>query len=66
MDLMALLVNAGLTESKSFTKAGILYIENKDLIVTGAFNTNILQIKCKNSDCTNTISIIEELLTAME
>lgn len=66
MDFLPLLIGKGFTESRSFTKAGILYVENEVLIATGAFNSNILQIKCKKQDCNSSINIIEELLTKME
>lgn len=65
MDFLPLLISKGFTEGKSFSKAGILYVENEALIATGAFNTNVLQIKCKNSNCNGAISALEELLAIM-
>jgi hypothetical protein len=64
-DILVSLVNNGFTESKSFTKAGILYAENKEIIATGAFNTNILQITCKSANCTGSINSLEQLLATM-
>lgn len=65
MDFLPLLIDKGFTENKSYTKAGILYVENEALIATGTFNANILQIKCKNSNCTSSIGVLEELLATM-
>jgi hypothetical protein len=64
-DFLPLLVEKGFTEGKTLTKAGIFYVENKELIATGAFNSNILQIKCKVSNCTSSINIFEQILVTM-
>lgn len=65
-DNLPYLVNAGFVEAKHFTKAGMLYIENHSLILTGAFNSNIIHAKCKVNDCANLLNDIEKLLTEME
>jgi hypothetical protein len=57
--------DAGFTEQPSFTKAGMFYVENQELIATGSFNTKILQLKCKYKDCSDSISIVEGLLSKM-
>ena len=63
---LPLLKEAGFTEWPSFTKAGIFYVDNQELTATGAFGSNILQIKCKPKNCIDSISIIEGLLAKME
>lgn len=66
-DFLPLLVDKGYTAPSHFTKAGILYVENEGLIATGAFGSNILQIKCRiaRDKCSNYISAFEELLSTM-
>jgi hypothetical protein len=66
-NILALLSNKGYKEVSAFTKAGILYVESKEIIATGAFNTNILQIKCKvPGSCAIFINAIEEILINLE
>lgn len=60
------LVLIGFKESPQFTKAGILYVDNLDLIITGPFGSDRLQVKCKNSDCAKKINDFEELLLKLE
>jgi hypothetical protein len=55
------LVALGFNEAKHFTQAGILYADNMDLIVTGPFGSDRLQIKCKNANCEQKISDFEVL-----
>jgi hypothetical protein len=56
------LVKLGFTEAGSFTKAGILYVDNQDLIVTGPIGSNRLQVKCKILDCSEKVNDFEVLL----
>lgn len=55
------LVELGFNEAKHFTQAGILYADNLDLIVTGPFGSDRLQIKCKNANCEQKIADFEVL-----
>ncbi len=55
----------GFIESSNFTNAGILYISNQDLIATGPFGSNRLQIKCKNNNCNEKVNDFENLLKNM-
>lgn len=50
-NLIAAFVALGFVESEHFTKAGILYVDNMDFIVTGPIGSNRLQVKCRRSDC---------------
>jgi hypothetical protein len=60
-DIQAL-VNFGFTEAKHFTKAGILYVDNSDLIITGPIGSDRLQVKCKIADCDQKLNDFEVLL----
>ena len=66
-NILPLLLTNGFVEMKHLLKSNILYAENIDLIVHGAFGQNILQTNCKNSKtCQNSLNKLEELLTKME
>ena len=65
-DILPLLIGKGFTEAKHFTKAGMLYVENDVVIITGPFGSNIIHIKCKINECANSLNSFEELLTNME
>lgn len=56
------LVKMGFVEAAHFTKAGILYVDNPDFIVTGPLGSDRLQIKCKISDCSSKIDELEVLI----
>lgn len=59
---LSALVNQGFIEAAHFTKAGILYVDNSDLTVTGPFGSDRLTVKCKIADCTQKINDFEVLL----
>lgn len=65
-DFIPLFVGSGYTEAKRFTEGGMLYVESVNLIATGVFGSDNLQIKCKVKDCDKFISAFEELLATME
>lgn len=58
------LVKSGFVEAQHFTKAGILYADNLDFIVTGPFGSDRLQVKCKQKSafCNEKLINFEELL----
>lgn len=60
------LVRLGFVESEHFTKAGILYADNPDFIVTGPIGSDRLQVKCKKSECNQKINDFEALLPQLE
>lgn len=62
---LAQLVSLGFTEFPHFTTAGILYADNSDLIVTGPFGSDRLQVKCKKSDCSQKVNDFEGLLAQL-
>lgn len=45
--LAAILKDTSFNEVEYQTKAGILYVESKSLLITGPFGRNRLQVKCK-------------------
>jgi hypothetical protein len=56
------LVPLGFTEAPNFTKAGILYLDNQWLIITGPIGADRLTVKCKGKDCDQKVNDLEELL----
>lgn len=59
------LIPLNFTIRDDFYKAGILYMTSDDLIITGPFGSNKLQVKCKKSDCSRHIDSFETLLTTL-
>ena len=55
----------GFIEGKSYTVAGILYVENNNIIIIGPFGSNRLQIKCKIDNCDNSFSELENYLSSL-
>jgi len=60
--LLEVLKSNGFTEAAHFTKAGMLYADNLDLIVTGPFGGDKLNAKCKKADCDQILNDFEALL----
>ena len=57
------LIKLNFIEHQHFTKAGILYVDNEQFIITGPLGSDRLQIKCKYKDCDeNKINQLQELL----
>lgn len=56
------LVNVGFVEATAFTKAGILYLTNEALIVSGPIGSDRLQVRCKSGECSNKVNDFEVLL----
>ena len=65
-DLLKFLLNNNFIENKQFTSAGILFVENKALIVSGTFGSDVLNIKCKISNCNQFVDDFEKLLIQVE
>ena len=55
-------INNGFIEQAHFTKAGILYVDNLDFILTGPIGSNRLTVKCKHNDCVEKLNNLEALL----
>lgn len=53
----------GFFHLKSFFDAGMLYIEDKNVIATGVFGLNELSIKCKNKkNCQQSVDLLESII----
>jgi hypothetical protein len=65
-NLLDFLVSKGFIENAQFTKAGMIYVDNSDFILTGALGGDKLQAKCKLKDCTQKLVELEETLLQME
>lgn len=67
-DFITKLVELGFKELPQFTKAGIIYVDNVDLIVTGPIGSDRLQVRCKkkkNTDCAEKFNEFEALLLTL-
>ena len=61
--LIEFLVNNGYRELQHFTAAGLIYVENSELIITGGIGTDRIQIKCKRPvGCDEKFNNFEALL----
>lgn len=65
-NLITALVAQGFHEAPNFTKAGILYVDNLDFILTGALGQDRIHVKCKHKDCDGKLNELEGLLLQME
>ena len=52
----------GYKEHSHFIKAGILYMDNENFILSGPIGSDRLQAKCKHSDCSASLKDFEILL----
>lgn len=52
-------------ELEHFTKNGILYLESKDIAISGSIGANIIGIKCKSSNCDESLDELEKILENM-
>lgn len=60
--LLEVLKSNGFTEAPHFTKAGMLYADNPDLIVSGPMGMDRVNVKCKKKDCDQILNDFEALL----
>jgi len=60
-----LLSKAGFVIESHFAKAGILYVQNNELIVTGPLGSNRLQISCRKDNCKQAVDMLELVLKSM-
>jgi len=66
LTLFDVLKNNGFDIADHFTKAGMLYATNLELIITGPIGMNKLNVKCKNENCDQFLNDFEELLKKTE
>jgi hypothetical protein len=50
-------------EKKSYTKIGIMYVENREMILIGTIGSNRIEIKCKVPKCNELLNSFEDLLS---
>lgn len=60
--ILDVLTSNGFTEATHFTKAGMLYADNPDLIVSGPMGMDRVNVKCKKDDCDQILNEFEALL----
>lgn len=60
--VLDVLKSNGFTEATHFTKAGMIYADNLDLIVSGPIGGDKLNVKCKKEDCEQILNDFEALL----
>ena len=60
--LINVLTSNGFTESQQYTKVGMLYATNLDLIVSGPIGADRVNVKCKRDDCETILNDFEALL----
>lgn len=60
--LLSYLTDNGFNELKHFTKMGLLYVENQNLILSGSIGSNKIQVKCKKRDCDQYLLEAENLI----
>lgn len=64
--IIDILQSNGYTVNDNFTKAGMLYADNPDLILSGPFGNNKITAKCKREgDCEQFLNNFEVLLGRM-
>lgn len=65
-DCLILLTGNNFKEIQHYTKSGMLYVENNDIIISGIFGNDVLNLKCKKTkSCSQTINYIETLLSTL-
>lgn len=65
-EFIGALADKGFMERPNFTKAGLLYMDNPALILTGSIGTDRLHISCKLKECDQKLNELEGLLLQME
>lgn len=61
-NIISYFVSLGFNESKHFSDAGIIYLDNEDFILTGPIGSDRLQVKCKKINCYDKIEDLENKL----
>lgn len=53
-------------EHNHFTKSGMLYMDSKELIISGQIGSDSLQIRCKTKNCEGYMNDLESKLSSYE
>jgi hypothetical protein len=65
LSLIEIFKNNGFKELAHFTKAGLMYVENADGVVSGPIGADKLNVKCKKDNCEPFLNNIEQLLISI-
>lgn len=55
----------GFVENKRYTKLGLFNMEHDNAVIIGTLGSNKFIIKCKNSQCNQTIEELEDIIKAL-
>jgi hypothetical protein len=61
-EIISYLAGFGFRESEHFTQNGILYVQNDDITLNGAMGSNTISVKCRSSNCENSLDELEKIL----
>lgn len=64
--LISFLKENGFKEHEHFTKSGMLYMETKDIIISGQIGNSSLHVKCRLSNCDSQVNDLELYLSKYE
>jgi len=64
-DIITYLKSNGFIESENFTKVGMLYMDNSDIIVSGPMGADRVNVRCKKANCEKILNDFEDLLIKM-
>jgi hypothetical protein len=64
-DLINILKSNGFTEAEQYTKVGLLYMHNSDIIVSAPIGADRINVKCNKDDCEKILNDFEALLLKM-
>jgi len=53
-------------EHEHFTKSGMLYMDNSNLIISSQLGSNSIQIRCKIKNCEGSMNDLESTLSSYE
>lgn len=65
-ELISFLVEKGFKEHQHFTKNGMLYVENNNIIISGQIGNISINVKCRKSNCDQDINDLELYLSQYE
>lgn len=64
--LIDFLKTKGYKEHNHFTKAGMLYMDIPEMIISGQINNSGIFVKCRKTDCSKQINDLELYLSQYE
>lgn len=62
---LAHFIALGYIGKQSYSNMGVSYLEGKDFTVIGPFGSTRLRVKCKNSNCLNSLEEFEAAIKEM-